>query len=146
MRPFVEYVSTLRKLVAQQASPSATHSGELLSALDGQPGRELRRLVSLAERRADGVFFTGSSLASETVSHYLADVTPNHVVCDPACGAGDLLIAASRLLPVRDDLRETLGVWGVCLRGFDIHPEFIEATQLRLALAAISRGARTRNA
>jgi hypothetical protein len=147
MRPFVEYVSTLRKIVADANSSSAVPASDLIvAALDGQPGRELRRLVPLATRRADGAFFTGSALAKSVVAQFLCRTSSDSIICDPACGAGDLLIAASGRLPVRDDLRATLRLWSKRLRGFDIHEQFVEATRLRLALAAIQRGARARGA
>jgi hypothetical protein len=147
MQPFSEYVSTLRDLVADQLStPAVEPPDAVLAALDGQPSRELRRLVPLVERRADGAFFTGSALAKQVVAHFLSTPTPNLIVCDPACGAGDLLIAASQRLPIYPNLESTLRLWGMVLRGYDIHEQFIEATRLRLVLAAISRGARSRRA
>lgn len=146
MQPFSEYVSTLRDLVAAQLSTRATSTPDaVFSALDGQPGRELRRLVPLARRRADGAFFTGSTLAKKVASHFLRDTLRRIVVCDPACGAGDLLIAASHGLPIRRSLESTLQLWAKVLRGYDIHEQFVEATRLRLVLAALSRGARSQD-
>ena len=63
------------------------------------------------------------------------------MIIDPACGAGDLLIACSKRLPVSKDLITTLSQWGRFLIGYDLHGEFVRATKIRLALAAISRGA-----
>jgi hypothetical protein len=57
------------------------------------------------------------------------------------CGAGNLLIAAAKHLPVRQSVTDTLNEWGRHLAGFDIHSEFIAATHVRLALLAVSRGA-----
>lgn len=147
MRPFAEYVSRLRDLVdaSARAALDAT-SEEIMSALDGQPSRELRRLVPIELRRADGAFFTGSKLARRVVARFCRSVGEDAVFCDPACGAGDLLIAASERLPVLSDLRATIRVWSRRLRGFDIHEEFVRAARFRLVLAAVRRGARTRRA
>jgi hypothetical protein len=132
-------------MVADTATTHVLASPETIAAaLDGQPGRELRRLVPLMMRRADGAFFTGSALAKRVVSKYLRSASPDATVCDPACGAGDLLIAAAARLPVLPDLRDTLELWSRSLRGFDIHEEFVEAARLRLVLAAVARGARAR--
>src|SRR3546814_13351615 len=57
-------------------------------------------------------------------------------VLDPACGAGDLLIACARSLPILPSLEETLQAWGKRLYGRDIHPELVEVAQYRLALLA----------
>ena len=58
---------------------------------------------------------------------------------DPACGAGDLLVACARHLPLKANLAETLKDWGERLTGFDINSAFVEATRYRLALLALER-------
>jgi hypothetical protein len=63
------------------------------------------------------------------------------VILDPACGAGDLLLACAAHMSIATDLRSTLDVWQRRLVGLDIHEEFVLAARLRLALAALSRGA-----
>jgi len=143
MRAFSEYVQTLRTIVEAGLSDVADfRSSEVLTAaLDGQPGRELRRLVSLDERRLAGAFFTSSQLANSVVHDHLPN-KPGVIICDPACGVGDLLVAASQRLPVVDDLSTTLSIWAKQLRGYDIHEEFVKAARLRLVLAALRRGSR----
>lgn len=147
MRPFAEYVVTLRAVVTDALS-NAAPAGDvrIAAALDGQPGRELRRLVPLETRRADGAFFTGSLLAKRVVAQFLHTVPRDSVICDPACGAGDLLIAATERLSIQPDLRATLRGWARVLRGYDIHEHFVEATRLRIVLAALARGSRARGA
>ena len=58
---------------------------------------------------------------------------------DPTCGAGDLLLAIARKLPVRETLQGTIAAWGECLAGFDISPEFVRAAKARLVLLAAKR-------
>lgn len=141
MRRFESYVRTLHSLVDEVSFDRGRASSEkLIASLDGQPGSELRRLVPLRARRRAGAFFTGSALAKRAVSRHRA-VIKDGVTCDPACGAGDLLVAAAEHLPCGDDLVMTLRTWSERLRGFDIHEEFVEATKLRLVLAALRRGA-----
>lgn len=146
MRRFSRYVQTLKTIVrAALADPSAFQASDVVfAALDGQPGRELRHLVSVEDRRTAGAFFTGSRLANVITRDQFTNVLPG-ITCDPACGAGDLLVAASQHLPVSNDLRTTLEMWAAQLRGYDIHREFIEATRLRLILAAIRRGVTVRH-
>lgn len=146
MRRFERYVRTLHSLVDEvSANHGGASSDKLIASLDGQPGNELRRLVSLKARRRAGAFFTGSALAKRTADRYRATIAKG-VSCDPACGAGDLLVAASEYLSCSDDLVTTLRSWSERLRGFDIHQEFVEATKLRLVLAALRRGARASRA
>lgn len=109
------------------------------AALDGQASSELRRLVPLSMRRANGAFFTGSMLAARA-ARYLADqIGPGRPVADLACGAGDLLVACTKFLPIRSSLSATLHCWESCLFGRDIHREFVNAARLRLTLAAVQR-------
>lgn len=141
---FRGYVRELRALTASALSDG----GVGLSALDlveehlnGRVNRELRRAVTIHELRARGAFFTGHDLARSL----LASAPSPHtwgIALDPACGCGDLLLAAAARLPVRPDLAHTLAEWGAVLRGIDQVPEFIEVARQRLVLLALSRGAR----
>ncbi|MBG9997279.1 N-6 DNA methylase [Pseudoalteromonas sp. NZS127_1] len=99
----------------------------------------LRELLTIEEMREAGSFFTGQKLATKAVG-LLPAITTGSVVLDPTCGAGNLLLEASRKLGVELTLSATLKVWGVVLRGFDIHLHFIEATKLRIVIEALNRG------
>jgi len=108
---------------------------EVTVSLDGVAGKELRRLVELPARRAFGAFFTGSELADKLLGA-LRFRSNKHFVYDPTVGAGDLLLAAAKRLPLEKTLNGTLSSWGQSLAGTDLHEEFIEATKLRIALLA----------
>lgn len=103
--------------------------------------RELRSIFTVAELREAGSFFTGDALANETVSKFSQPITPSSIILDPTCGAGNLLIACSKQLPIKKSLKDTLKAWGCVLTGLDVFPEFVEATKLRLILEAFQRGA-----
>jgi hypothetical protein len=102
----------------------------------------LRRVLSIADMRQSGCFFTGDELATEVASSFQEPITRQSVILDPTCGAGNLLIACSRLLGVSELLSETLEQWGRMLRGYDLYPSFVESTKLRLILEAINQGSR----
>lgn len=99
----------------------------------------LRELLTIEEMREAGSFFTGQKLATKAVN-LLPAITSSSVVLDPTCGAGNLLIEASRKLGVETTLSSTLNVWGQVLWGFDIHLHFVEATKLRVVIEALNRG------
>ncbi|KGY11716.1 N-6 DNA methylase [Vibrio tubiashii] len=99
----------------------------------------LRELLTIEEMREAGSFFTGQELATKAVS-LLPAITSDSVVLDPTCGAGNLLIEASRKLGVEPTLSATLKVWGEVLWGFDLHLHFIEATKLRIIVEALNQG------
>jgi len=105
-----------------------------------QVEKHLRELIPIEELRDAGSFFTGDVMAEDAVAYFAGSISKNSMILDPTCGAGNLLIACSKKLPVnRSSLIKTLTLWGRCLAGFDLVPEFVEATKLRLILAAISR-------
>ena len=109
-----------------------------------QVERHLRELIPIEELRDAGSFFTGDDLAGDAARYFGNSISRKSVIVDPACGAGNLLIACSKRLPItKSSLRKTLMLWGRCLVGFDLFAEFVEATKLRLILEAVSRGARS---
>ena len=78
----------------------------LQPALLGQPMEVLHGAMTLAQRREIGAFFTGQELLGEigqdqsAVSRWL----------DPACGAGDLLLAVAQQLPMHRNLSSTFAI------------------------------------
>lgn len=133
MSEFLQYV---RALETMALSGHPTPAVRFASALDGEAGQELRRLVRLDVRRNFGAFFTGSELAGRLIE--LAP--PGGRFYDPSCGAGDLLLAATRQLQVKATLRETIAYWSRNVAGCDLNPEFVRAAKARLVLMARSRG------
>ena len=143
MKRYSNYVQRLERLLGNgSVVASDDPKGDCAAALDGEPSQELRRVISLKKRRGAGAFFTGSELARRAVPTRGGKRWRNASYFDPACGVGDLLLAAARRLAVRGSLAETVEAWGAKLMGCDIHPEFIRATKVRLALLARERGAR----
>ena len=102
---------------------------ELAGVLDGRASAELRRLVSLTDRRELGAFFTPHELA-DRLAEPLSEARGEIVVVDTSCGAGDLLLAAARVLaPAIRRATATVRLYGV-----DIVPEFVEVAAWRLEL------------
>lgn len=140
MKAFEPYVQELESLVVRfQTEERARLSVD--GALDGQPSKALRRLVPLEVLREAGVFFTGSELANRTVALISNELKQGSSVIDPACGAGDLLLACARQLPILEDMDATMDLWGSKLKGTDLHPQLVRATKARLLLLALARGA-----
>jgi len=104
--------------------------------------KRLRSLIPIEDLRDSGSFFTGDEMALQAANLLLGEVTIASHIVDPACGAGNLLIACSKRLPInRHSLRSTLIEWGQILSGRDLYPKFIDATKMRLAIEALNRGA-----
>jgi N-6 DNA Methylase len=133
-RGYAAYVAGLRRLAME---PSDIHdwSVRVDDALNGQASAELRRVAPLLIRRKFGAFFTGTDLSARLIKRCIESY-PTSVFYDPACGIGDLLVAAARALPLCKKLPETLQRWGKQLSGTDVHSEFVEGARTRLVLLA----------
>ncbi len=141
MLEYSSYTKQLEELVASAHLASTREwKQSCYEALNGGPIRELRETVDLVVRRKSGVFFTSNSLATELLrGNNIGSIKP--VFFDPACGVGNLLIAAAREFPIYPSLKKTLIAWNQTLTGIDKYEVFARATRARLALLAISKGA-----
>src|SRR5205823_3447091 len=128
-----EVGNAARSVLAGRPLGSAVVGAEL----DGRASRELIASVPLGERRRAGTFFTGVALRKQAVTRWATN--GQGPVVDPACGAGDLLLAAAWHLPVERSLSATIRSWGKRLAGCDLHRDFIELTRARLVLLASFR-------
>lgn len=133
--PYVRNLETM----ADQARSYTAHQEELTAALDGQPSQRLRELVDLATRRDVGAFFTSAHLRGRVADLLGSGLDSDALILDPACGAGDLLLACASQLPVAGDLETTIKAWGQRIHGYDIHSEFVRAARARLVMAAAMR-------
>lgn len=134
-RAFLKYqtfVDRVRCLIDAQAGEAWKTSA--LAVLNGQAGTELESLVTLKARRKEGAFFTNHVLADKLFCGVKFGQKP--IVYDPACGAGDLLLAAARIIGKQNKLRDTAKIWADALRGTDKVPCFVDATKSRLMLQA----------
>jgi hypothetical protein len=141
MQRYSSYQASLDELLAKARwGRRRVSDDEIHPHLNGGAAAQLKELVSRAQIRRAGAFFTGEELGRSLVGKISRD-HPETAAWDPSCGAGDLLLRWSERLPVFGDLRETLHHWGERLHGQDIHLEFLMVAKRRLTLAAISRGA-----
>src|SRR3990172_2507246 len=99
--PYRTYVAHLHALInLATADRKAIRNDDFLrsvnAALDGEASQELRKRISLEQLRQDGAFFTGAQLANAAV----ANIEQNSIYFDPSCGAGNLLVACAKKLPI----------------------------------------------
>ncbi len=139
MLEFREYVAQLQEL-ARHESPSEVDEA-VAAALNGEAAVELRERVSLEKRREAGAFFSPPDVVASVRERLRSDVGPSSVIFDPACGAGDLLLGAARLLGGGEYPLPTLRQWSNNLLGVDLYSEFVDAARARLVLLARSLSA-----
>ena len=137
---FTEYVDSILGLVhpSQPIAPSEWRK-KVGVCLDGEPSRILREQVPQAELRQQGAYFTGPRLAGRLANAATAGPRIAGIYHDPACGAGDLLLAIARKLPIQDTLLDTLNTWGMQLTGSDVSSDFVRLAKARLTLLAARR-------
>lgn len=139
-RESLRYVETLERLAEGDSALSAVEWRQRLSScLDGEPGQLLLRHESRSLLRQQGAYFTSTRLAKGVAATVPVDAESRRVYFDPACGAGDLLLAVARRLPVGDTLERTLEDWGERLAGWDVSPGFVRMAKARLVLLASRR-------
>lgn len=129
---FVQQLS----LAIEQPNGTSTKTTTLPRLLDGAATDAARTLLPLAFRQQHGIFFSGHELAGRVASPLHRELADGATVFDPACGAGDLLIAAARHLPLQRSIADTLATWTNTIGGADIHQEFVLAARMRLLLLA----------
>lgn len=111
-----------------------TRHKDIQRALNGGATTALRQLVPYNARRSAGAFFTPTKIADAATRLLRDRLTAASIVYDPACGAGDLLLAAARALPRDTVPRDT---WSHRIIGRDLCPEFTAAARRRLLLEAL---------
>ena len=137
---FQEYIGALEKLAQGREIPSpAEWRRKLTTCLDGEPGQILRREEESSRLRQLGAYFTGAKLATRLANTLTVKPDSREVYFDPTCGAGDLLLAVAKKLPVADTLQNTIDVWSKRLAGCEISPDFVRLAKARLVLLAARR-------
>lgn len=109
--------------------------------IDGLASKELRRLVPIEIRRNYGTFFTESNLASHVLNILNPSLENDSIIYDPACGAGNLLIASSKYI-IDNGINPTNRIY---LLGTDIHKTFVTASNLRLNTQNLINNSTKRN-
>lgn len=130
MEKYEPYLLRLNKLLLEFRQQAARRD-DVREALNGEAARQLRRLVPVETRKSSGAFFTAGALV-EKIEGYLADsISQDSVIYDPACGAGDLLLAAARAICSQNGDTRTIEKR---LIGRDVHSIFIRVARNRMAL------------
>lgn len=128
---YKEFVDTLEaSLRLFEQKPKAEWQDNGYKMVDGLAADEVRRLVSLEARRNHGIFFTNSDLAQTVLRKLRPRFNKDSIIYDPACGAGNLIIATSDFINQNKiTLSEDIHFYGT-----DIHAEFTEAARLRCTI------------
>jgi hypothetical protein len=144
---FSTYLKELRTIIHEPNINRAVvdNHSKLHSLLNGKASTFLQQTVPIAIRKDSGIFFTRHDLAYQVASKISHLLSLGRKVVDPACGAGDLLLACANHLPMGTTLEETISIWSDLIVGYDLYEEFVDAAKLRLGILAAIKCNDTRN-
>lgn len=131
---FAKYSTTLE---SEFSSKNKIDDGKYPGILNGEASKALQTLVPLEIRKEAGIFFTNTKLANSVAAEIVPMLKQGITICDPASGAGNLLIACAQHLPFGKCIDETIRTWSEWISGYDLFPEFIRAAKLRLLILAL---------
>jgi hypothetical protein len=139
--PTEAFASYVRKVDASYSTlvQAVSNNNDFEHLLNGAAAEAVEKFVAKDTRSANGIFFSGKEISKLAVSLIAEKLSAGQSIGDPACGAGDLLIACARHFEIKSNLDETLCAWTDRIVGLDIHKEFTSATRSRLRLLAASR-------
>lgn len=139
MNSFIKYNEQLRNLYSSYINEANTDHFEKFFK-ENDPHEYLRLNESINSLRDLGIFFTGEELSAECAKIIASTLNEHSKVIDPCCGAGNLLVALTKFLPVCKTLTETLAKWNSLLHGFDLIEDFVDAAKIRIIFQALNRG------
>jgi len=148
MKSFLKYAEQLDGLLdkIEWGQRTSGSSEEIEESLSEEAAQVLHRTGNGRSIWKAGAYFTSPELADLAIEPVTKRASVlRRPVCDPTCGAGDLLLRWADDLPLARDLETTLANWELLFRGRDVFPEFVKVAKRRLVLKAIARGARLRS-
>lgn len=135
---FSSYVNDVELYLKEyaKANGECLTSNHIPAILNGEAAIALNSIIPTNIRRKGGIFFTGQHLSERVAKRLIPLIKKGYSITDPACGAGNLLIACAKYLPTGDTLEDTLAIWSSRLFGNDLYHQFTRAARLRLILLA----------
>lgn len=137
-REFTDYLEASAKRFFESYYCPTEHGAQVDTLLNGATAKAVSTFLSSELRKHHGIFFTSESLAARVAQKIAPELSRGSSVCDPTCGAGDLLLACTRHMPRKASLEKTLELWSGKIFGQDLHPDFVRSARSRLVFSALS--------
>lgn len=110
---------------------------EFYKMLHGDIKDVVYNTLSLPDRRAHGIFFSGPEWAKTLCSKINADEWTRFV--DPSVGTGDLLLEICNNFPLKSSFSKTIVSWSKCLIAVDLRASFLQIAWIRIQKLALDR-------
>lgn len=132
---YLTYREELASVLLGTDAEASSINEQAAAHLDGLPYQRLRQGIPVEVRRSYSTFFTSSALRTRLVAPYQNLVSTGAAVLDPACGAGDLLLAAIGALPRTWTAAKLRRHVAARFHGRELVPVLAEVARDRLQLA-----------
>ncbi len=134
---FIDYMQNMASEFASGQKDLAVDRQELEVLYNGANAKAVSKFFPSALRKEKGIFFTNELLSRKVAERLTQELNAGCTIFDPACGAGDLLLACTKYMPVKKTLTKTLRYWSDRMYGQDLFEDFVRSAQSRLVLAAV---------
>ena len=122
-----------------QSQPDEHHADRAAThvLVNGHANAAVYQLLARSDRRAQGVFFSGSEWAQALVED-LNSSNWNRFL-DPSAGTGDLLLEICRRLPLQSSSAGTIRSWSSRIAAVDLRESFLRIAWARIQALAMIR-------
>ena len=134
---FVDYLVRISNSVAQGRISHSCNKHEIESLINGANNKAVSKFLDSTFRKNQGIFFTSEHLADKVAKRLKKELQQGKSICDPACGAGDLLLACIKYMPQKKTIAETLSYWSSNIFGQDLATDFVRSAKARLVLSSM---------
>lgn len=134
---FVSYVAGISDDIVRDKFELTNNNEEIKALINGASAEAISQFIDIPVRKNKGVFFTNKYLAEKIAKRIHNELQQEKSVCDPTCGAGDLLMACIKFMPYKKTMAETLSCFSGKIFGQDLFPDFVRLARARLVLSFV---------
>lgn len=124
-------------LMREAAQPPKGKDAAAHVLINGHANDMVYQLLAREDRRAHGVFFSGSAWARTLVAQL--DLEQWSRFLDPSAGTGDLLLEICKDLPLEGTTAKTIKAWGARIGAIDLRESFLRIAWARIQALAMVR-------
>jgi len=138
-KDFVAYMEAVANNYSNLKNRPSVNCKEVDMFLNGVNSKAISKFLCGRLRKEQGIFFTDEKLANKIAFKIKKELRAGKTIYDPACGAGDLLLACTQYMPLKGSFSETSRFWSDRIYGQDIFKDFIRSARSRILLSCSNK-------